>query len=54
MPDMLKGTLEIHTSTQGQFAVRGLVAGVLGLNPSAVKVIPTVIGGGFGSKTRRY
>ncbi len=48
------GTLTIWTSTQGAFAVRGLVAEVLKLPVSHVKVVPMEIGGGFGGKTPIY
>jgi len=48
------GTLTIWTSTQGAFAVRGLVAEVLRVPISQVKVVPMEIGGGFGGKLPIY
>ena len=41
-------------STQGHFGVRGSVAGVLGMDVSKLKVIPSEIGGGFGGKLTLY
>src|SRR5215467_13672522 len=38
----------IWTSTQGAFAIRSSTAAILGLPESQLKVIPMVIGGGFG------
>ena len=48
--DALKGTLEIFTSTQGQFGVRDEVARLLGLPRSKVNVTTMTVGGGFGAK----
>jgi CO/xanthine dehydrogenase Mo-binding subunit len=48
------GRLTIYTSTQGIFAVRGAVSGVLRLPVAQVKVVPTEIGGGFGGKLVVY
>ncbi len=48
------GTLTIWTSTQGAFAVRGLVSEVLKLPINHVKVVPMEIGGGFGGKLPIY
>ncbi len=48
--DALKGTLQIFTSTQGQFGVRDEVARLLGLPKSKVTVTPMAVGGGFGAK----
>jgi CO/xanthine dehydrogenase Mo-binding subunit len=45
------GLLTIWCSTQGQFAIRDFTAGILGLSPGTVKVVPAEIGGGFGAKT---
>jgi CO/xanthine dehydrogenase Mo-binding subunit len=47
-------TITIWTSTQGAFAVRGLVAQVLLQPASRIRVIPLEIGGGFGGKTVIY
>ena len=48
------GRATIWCSTQGQFDVRNLVAGVLSTQVSNIKVIPSEIGGGFGGKTTIY
>ncbi|MCH8799487.1 MAG: xanthine dehydrogenase family protein molybdopterin-binding subunit [Chloroflexi bacterium] len=48
------GQLNIWTSTQGSFQVRGTVASVLRLPVSQVKVTPMEIGGGFGGKITAY
>ncbi|HMQ34429.1 MAG TPA: xanthine dehydrogenase family protein molybdopterin-binding subunit [Chloroflexaceae bacterium] len=48
--DPLRGTLEIYTSTQGQFGVRDEVARLLGLSRAKVTVHPMTVGGGFGAK----
>jgi CO/xanthine dehydrogenase Mo-binding subunit len=48
------GRLTIWTATQGAFAVRAATCGILQLPESAVKVIPTEIGGGFGAKGVTY
>ena len=48
------GQLNVWTSTQGAFAVRGAVADVLRLPVSRVKVTPMEIGGGFGGKITAY
>ena len=45
------GQVTIWCSTQGPFDVRGMVARVLELSLSKVRVIPAEIGGGFGGKT---
>jgi CO/xanthine dehydrogenase Mo-binding subunit len=49
-PDVYRGTVTIYTSTQGQFGVRDEVARLLSLPKSKVRVVPMVIGGGFGAK----
>lgn len=48
------GTITIWTSTQGSFAVRGLVAEILRHPVSSIRVIPMEIGGGFGGKLPIY
>jgi CO/xanthine dehydrogenase Mo-binding subunit len=45
-------SLTIWESTQGVYAVQSVVAGVLGLPLSKVRVIGHYMGGGFGSKLR--
>ncbi|HLN60570.1 MAG TPA: molybdopterin cofactor-binding domain-containing protein, partial [Symbiobacteriaceae bacterium] len=44
------GRLEVRTSTQVPFHVRRIIAPVLGLKPSQIRVIKPRIGGGFGVK----
>ena len=44
------GTYTVHTTTQGQFPLRNMLAEVLGVSQNRVRVIPTEIGGGFGGK----
>ena len=48
------GQLNLWTSTQGSFQVRGTVASILRLPVSQVKVTPMEIGGGFGGKITAY
>jgi CO/xanthine dehydrogenase Mo-binding subunit len=48
------GKIHIWCCTQGQFTVRAMTAGMLGLDIANVKVTPSVIGGGFGGKTTVY
>jgi CO/xanthine dehydrogenase Mo-binding subunit len=48
------GQSTIWCSSQGQFLVRALVAKILGMPLSDLKVIPAEIGGGFGGKTTVY
>ena len=45
------GLLTIWCSTQGQFAIRDMTAGILDVPIGMVKVVPAEIGGGFGAKT---
>jgi CO/xanthine dehydrogenase Mo-binding subunit/aerobic-type carbon monoxide dehydrogenase small subunit (CoxS/CutS family) len=42
--------IEIHCCTQAPFMNRDGIAGLLGLPHSAVRIVPTAVGGGFGSK----
>jgi CO/xanthine dehydrogenase Mo-binding subunit len=46
--------VNVWTSTQGAFAIRDQVAGLLHLPVSKVRVTPTEIGGGFGGKFTAY
>ncbi len=46
--------LNMFTSTQGQYAVRSIVAKTLGLAERNVKVEPLAVGGGFGAKYGIY
>ncbi|MBO0743851.1 MAG: xanthine dehydrogenase family protein molybdopterin-binding subunit [Candidatus Dormibacteraeota bacterium] len=48
--DPVRKEMRVFTSTQGQYAVRDLVARLLGLQPSRVRVTPMTVGGGFGAK----
>ena len=48
------GQVTVWTSTQGAFAVRDSMAGVLDLPVSMIRVIPMEIGGGFGGKIPIY
>ena len=48
------GDLICWTTTQGAFAIRDMLAEMLELPVSSVRVIPTEIGGGFGAKTKMY
>ena len=48
------GTLTVWTSTQGAFAVRAMLAELLRLPVSRIRVVPMEIGGGFGGKIGIY
>ena len=48
------GRITVWTSTQGAFAARRQIAGILKVPDSRVKVIPLEIGGGFGGKIPVY
>ncbi|MFW6174165.1 MAG: xanthine dehydrogenase family protein molybdopterin-binding subunit, partial [Chloroflexota bacterium] len=48
------GRITVWTSTQGSFAARRQIAGVLQVPDSQVKVVPLEIGGGFGGKIPIY
>ncbi len=48
------GTAFVWCSSQGHFTVRDLCAKLLGMDSSAIRVIPAEIGGGFGGKTTVY
>ncbi len=43
-------TVEIHTSTQAPYMNRDDLVKILGLAPEQVRIVPTAVGGGFGSK----
>ena len=53
-PDPLNGGATVWTSTQAPFYVREQVADVLGVEESAVRVVPTLPGGAFGAKFLLY
>jgi CO/xanthine dehydrogenase Mo-binding subunit len=42
--------IEIHACTQAPFLDRDGTAEVMGLPPESVRIVPTAVGGGFGSK----
>ncbi len=48
------GRVTVWTCTQSSFGIRSGVAAILCLPESAVKVVPTEIGGGFGAKFTCY
>jgi xanthine dehydrogenase molybdenum-binding subunit len=48
------GQITVWTSTQGTFAVRDQMSGLLQIPLSRIKVIPMEIGGGFGGKIATY
>ncbi|HEY2872083.1 MAG TPA: molybdopterin cofactor-binding domain-containing protein, partial [Reyranella sp.] len=48
------GQVQVWSTTQGHFQVRGFCAKLLNLDTSQVRVTPTEIGGGFGGKTVVY
>ncbi len=45
------GQVQLWTTTQGHFQVRGFCSRLLGIETSALRVTPSEIGGGFGGKT---
>lgn len=49
-PDTLAQSITIYTSTQGQYIVRDETARILRLPKRQVRVVPMVVGGGFGAK----
>jgi CO/xanthine dehydrogenase Mo-binding subunit len=42
--------IEIHVCTQAPYLVRDAIAKILGVRPANVRIVPTAVGGGFGSK----
>lgn len=48
------GSINIWTSSQGQFMVRDYTAHLLAITPEQITVTPMEIGGGFGGKTTVY
>ncbi len=48
------GQAQIWCSSQGQFAIRSMTAGILQIDIASVRVHPLEIGGGFGGKTTVY
>jgi len=43
-------TLEVHGCTQAPYMNRESLAQIMGLKPQAIRIVPTAVGGGFGSK----
>jgi CO/xanthine dehydrogenase Mo-binding subunit len=54
LPDPLAQGFTVYTSTQAPFYIREEVAAILGLEETAVRVIPTKPGGAFGGKFLLY
>jgi CO/xanthine dehydrogenase Mo-binding subunit len=48
------GQVQVWSTTQGHFQVRGFCARLLGMETSQIRVTPSEIGGGFGGKTVVY
>ena len=48
------GQVQLWSTTQGHFQVRGFCSRLLSLETSQIRVTPTEIGGGFGGKTVVY
>ncbi|TXL75358.1 xanthine dehydrogenase family protein molybdopterin-binding subunit [Vineibacter terrae] len=48
------GQVQIWSTTQGHFQVRGFCSRLLGVEASQIRVTPSEIGGGFGGKTVVY
>ncbi|MBX9699103.1 MAG: xanthine dehydrogenase family protein molybdopterin-binding subunit, partial [Acetobacteraceae bacterium] len=48
------GQVQVWTTTQGHFQVRGFCSRLLGIEVSQIRVTPSEIGGGFGGKTVVY
>src|SRR6185436_1892059 len=48
------GQVQVWSTTQGHFQVRGFCARLLGMETSQIRVTATEIGGGFGGKTVVY
>jgi aerobic carbon-monoxide dehydrogenase large subunit len=53
-PDPATDGLVVWASTQGAFAMRGVLCGSLGLPPERVRVLSPDVGGGFGAKFGAY
>ena len=53
-PDPMGAGATVWTSTQAPFYVREQVADVLGVEETAVRVVPTTVGGAFGGKFLHY
>ena len=49
-PEPLNKGVTVYSSTQGQFIVRNEVARLLSLPQNKVRIVPMMVGGGFGAK----
>ena len=49
-PDPAGEGVTVYSGCQGQFDVRARLASILELPPSAIRVVPMAVGGGFGGK----
>lgn len=47
---MVNGRVELHCCTQAPMMNRDGLAGILGVGPTDIRIVPTGVGGGFGSK----
>ena len=47
---MRGGRLEVHAATQSPVMDRDALAGIMGMDPADMRVVPTAVGGGFGTK----
>ena len=47
---MVDGRVEVHVCTQAPMMDRDGLELILGMDPSKIRVVPTAVGGGFGSK----
>jgi len=47
---IVDGRIEVHACTQAPFMDREALEGILGIGPDRIRIIPTGVGGGFGSK----
>ena len=50
LADVQDGQVTVWVSTQSQERVKGLIAETIGVEADTVRVVPTYLGGGFGSK----
>lgn len=48
--EMIEGRLHLHVCTQSPVMNQEALAGVLGLKKEQIRIVPTAVGGGFGSK----
>ena len=52
--DGAEGTITLHTGTQGGWLLTDILAGVLKIDPSKVRILTPDVGGGFGMKAFFY